>query len=82
MAGSGASSLHDCFDYQARVFKTLVIFHGPVPRSCPSLPLLPFRSTSLLDSFTKKLDSPVCATVHADSPIILLFAFGRTLVLL
>ena len=27
MVGSGASSLHDYFDYQARVLRTLVIFH-------------------------------------------------------
>ena len=29
MAGSGYSSLHDYFDYQARVFRTLVIFKDP-----------------------------------------------------
>ena len=34
-------------------FRTLVIFHGPVPRSCSSLPPLPSRSTLLLDSLTK-----------------------------
>ena len=48
MAGSDASSLHDYFDYQARVFRTLVIFHGPVPRSCSSLPAasIPFYVTA------------------------------------
>ena len=30
-------------DYQARVFRTFVIFHGVVPRSCSTLPLLPSR---------------------------------------
>ena len=35
-------------------FRTLVNFHGPVPRSCSSLPPLPLRATlSLFDSFTK-----------------------------
>ena len=52
MAGSGACSLYDYFGYQARV-KIFDFFHGPVLRSCSSLPPLPFRSTLLLDSFTK-----------------------------
>ena len=38
--------VRDYFDYQARV-------HGLVPRSCSSLPLLPSRSTLLLDTFAK-----------------------------
>ena len=54
MVGLDASSLHDYFGYQTRVFRTLAIFHGLVPRSCSSLPLLPFRATLLrIDSFTK-----------------------------
>ena len=35
--------VRDYLDYQARVFRTLVIFHGLVPRSCSTLPLLPSR---------------------------------------
>ena len=62
-------------------FKTLVIFDGTVPRSCSSLPPLPFRSTSLLDSFTKTR-SQVWVTVPADSLIILLFNFSQALTLL
>ena len=38
MASSGLLT-----DYQARVFKTLVIFYGLIPRSCSVLPLLPFH---------------------------------------
>ena len=34
-------------------FRTLVIFYGPVPRSCSSVPPLPFRSTLQLDFFAK-----------------------------
>ena len=30
-------------DYQARVFRTLVVFHELVPRSCSTLPLLPLH---------------------------------------
>ena len=47
-------------------FRTLVIFHGPIPLSCSSLPPLPFRSTLLLGSFAKTR-FPVGATVPADS---------------
>ena len=42
--------VRDYLDYQAHVFRTLDIFHGLVPRSCSTLPLLPsrfFRGTSL-----------------------------------
>ena len=35
--------VRDYLDYQARVFKTLVIFYGLIPCSCSPLPLLPFH---------------------------------------
>ena len=42
--------VRDYSDYQARVVRTLVIFHGLVPRSCSTLPLFPSRlATALLE---------------------------------
>ena len=55
-------------------FRTLVIFHGLVPRSSSCLPLLPSRSTLLLDSFAK-IRSPVSATVSADFLLFCCIAF-------